>query len=54
MKVKEILDQRGVGITEILREQAGKEPLQDRFYCGYLAAVRDFLLVTLEDVKETE
>jgi hypothetical protein len=38
-----------------LQTEAGKDPLQDKEFVGYIKAVRDLLLVDVEDVvKETE
>jgi len=44
-------------LTEELQENAGKDPLQDRFRVGYITAVNDFLRVHFEEItiqEETE
>lgn len=40
-------------LTEVLQQEAGKEPLEDRFRVGYIAAIKDILQVTFEEI-ETE
>lgn len=47
-----MLEQRVAAITEILQDEAGKQPLQDRFHSGYIQAVKDILRVELDEVKE--
>lgn len=41
-------------MTEQLQNEAGTNPLQDREYVGYIKAVKDILLVSLDEFKETE
>ncbi len=43
------LIQRRDYLLETLEEQAGANPLQDRFNCGYIAAVKDFLNIEVEE-----
>jgi hypothetical protein len=31
--------------------EAGKDPLEDRFKVGYIAAIRDFILVDFEEIQ---
>jgi hypothetical protein len=37
-------------MLDYLEEQGGKDPLQDRFYNGYMAAVRDVQNINIEEV----
>ena len=47
------LTERKLFMQETLQENAGKDPLQDRFYCGYIAAVNDLLNIEVaEDSTE--
>ena len=39
------------GITEHQQAEAGKDSLQDRFHAGYIAAVRDMLNISVEDLE---
>jgi hypothetical protein len=39
-------------MTAELQGNAGIDPSRDRFLVGYIAAVKDLLLVELDDVKE--
>jgi hypothetical protein len=39
-------------LTEQLQVSAGIDPQMDRFNVGYISAVKDFLLVSLDDVGE--
>jgi hypothetical protein len=41
-------------ITEILQQEAGKDPLQDRFHTGYIAAINDLLNADLEEALEND
>ena len=47
------LDARGVVLTERLQHEAGKDQREDGFICGYIAAIKDFLQVDLEEIKES-
>jgi hypothetical protein len=47
-------DQRAVGLTDYLQTEVGKDNRTDILYAGYIAAVKDFLQVDFEEVKETE
>lgn len=38
-------------LTEELQNEAGKDPLQDRFRVGYIAAVNDVLRVHFEEIE---
>ena len=38
-------------LTEILQDEAGKDSLQDRFNAGYIAAVKDILNISVEDLE---
>lgn len=48
--------QRQVSLLERLEEEAGLEPLRDRYCVGYIAAVKDLLNMTVEeiDIQEAE
>lgn len=37
-------------LSEILQNEAGKDSLQDRFHAGYIAAVKDMLNISVEDL----
>ena len=37
-------------LTDILQNEAGKDNLQDRFHSGYIAAVKDMLNISVEDL----
>ena len=43
------LRQQEAPVVETLTVSAGVDPLQDRFHAGYIAALRDFYLIRLED-----
>lgn len=47
-------DRRAADFTEYLQKEAGKDARQDAFNSGYIAAVKDLLLITLDGTKETE
>lgn len=47
-----MLRQRLHDFTEVLQAEAGKEPLVDRYSCGYIAAIKDFLDVQLDEELE--
>jgi len=38
-------------LTEKLQSEAGKNPLEDRFTVGYITAVKDLLLVDIEEIQ---
>lgn len=48
------LQEQEATIVETLAVGAGLDPLQDRFYAGYIAALRDVYQVRLEDEEDTE
>jgi hypothetical protein len=37
-------------MTEILVEQAGKDPIQDRYITGYIAGLNDFLKTEYQEL----
>lgn len=39
-------------MKEVLSEQAGKDPLEDRFHAGYIAAFNDFIRMEYEGEPE--
>lgn len=39
-------------LTLVLQNEAGKDPLIDRFSCGYIAAVNDLLDAKLDEETE--
>lgn len=41
-------------MVEYLTTEVAKDPRNDLIYSGYIQAVKDLLLVSLDDVKETE
>jgi hypothetical protein len=43
-----------MGISEVLTERAGVDPLQDRYHCGYIAAFMDLLKAEPEFTEESE
>lgn len=43
--------QRLYTLSETLQAEAGKDNLQDRFHCGYIAAIKDFLNVDVDEVE---
>lgn len=43
------LDERGIARTELLQSNAGKDPVEDARYSGYILAIKDFLLVDFEE-----
>lgn len=47
-----LLSLRAQVVTEILQNEAGKNSGDDRWHCGYIAAVNDILRISLEDVEE--
>jgi len=47
-------DQRSAGLTDYLQTEVGKDTRTDVLYAGYIAAIRDFLQVDFEEMKETE
>lgn len=52
--VKVGFDDRAKGMLEYLATEVAKDPRTDLIYSGYIQAVKDFLLVSMDDVKETE
>jgi hypothetical protein len=48
------LQERSNAVKEVLADSAGIDSLQDRFHSGYIAAVKDILLVQFDDVGETQ
>lgn len=36
-------------ITEYLLAEAGKNPTEDRYYCGYIAGANDFIKTEFEE-----
>jgi len=51
-KVFEALQERESGLKDRLALSAGEDVLQDRYHVGYLAALRDFYLIDVEEVSE--
>ena len=51
-KVFEALQVREKELTEALVTSAGESSTDDRFKAGYIAALRDIYLITVEDVQE--
>jgi hypothetical protein len=47
------LDERGVTVTEQLQATAGINSRDDAFHAGYIAAIKDFLQINLEEIKES-
>lgn len=47
------LDERGMLLTEQLQETAGINSRDDAYKAGYIAAVKDFLQVSTEEIKES-
>lgn len=43
------LREQELNVMETLAVSAGTDPLQDRYHAGYIAALRDFYLIRLED-----
>lgn len=41
-------------MVDYLSTEVAKEPRTDLIYSGYIQAVKDLLLVSMDDVKETE
>jgi hypothetical protein len=51
----EILKEREEAmLARIVNGNAGLDPLQDRWEAGYIAAVRDLTLISVEDVGSPE
>jgi hypothetical protein len=48
-QVFEGLREQEATVAETLAVSAGVDPLQDRYHVGYIAALRDFYLIRLED-----
>ncbi len=46
------LNERATAITEYLQESAGLDSLSDRYKAGYLAAVRDVVHTSVEEISE--
>lgn len=46
------LQERADAVKEILADSAGLDSGQDRFHSGYIAAVKDILLVQFDDIGE--
>lgn len=46
-------DNRAQAMTEYLQTSVGIDTRQDVEYCGYIKAVKDMLLMTLDEIKET-
>lgn len=49
-----ILQDRIDGLQEELGVQAGVDPLQDRSKVGAIAALKDILAITIDDISEDE
>jgi hypothetical protein len=47
------LKEREDSVKETLAQTAGENSSMDRYYVGYIAALRDVYLVDSDDVKET-
>lgn len=47
-----VLQTRENDIKDQLAESAGIDNLQDRYFAGYLAAIRDVVKMSVEDVNE--
>jgi hypothetical protein len=45
----ELVARRAI-LIEYLAEQAGKDPLEDRYKVGYITAINDLVQVKVEDV----
>jgi len=45
-----IFQHRKKVLLEMLSERAGEDSLQDRYNCGYLAAINDILNIDVEEV----
>ena len=43
------LKERVESMTTILKDSAGLDPLQDRFYSGYIAAFNDLIHIDVEE-----
>lgn len=52
--VFEALQLREKELTESLVSSAGTDSLEDRYKAGYIAALRDVYLITVEDVQEAK
>jgi hypothetical protein len=46
-------DLRAKAMTEYLQMEVGKDTRRDIEYSGYIKAVMDLLLITLDDIKES-
>lgn len=46
----ESLKLRIEALTEVLQAEAGKDSLQDRYYAGYIAGLKDLLNISVEEV----
>lgn len=51
-RVFEALRQKEIIIMDKLAGSAGEHPPTDRYLVGYIAAVRDFYLIDVEDAKD--
>ena len=49
--IMDLYKQRLYTLSETLQAEAGKDSLQDRFHCGYIAAIKDFLNVDVDEVE---
>lgn len=45
-------DRRAAAMSEYLQEEVGKDPRTDVQYSGYIKAVKDLLLIDLDEIKE--
>lgn len=48
------MDLRGKELTEQLQDNAGLDSLQDRYYSGYIACIKDLLQVKLEEIQDND
>jgi hypothetical protein len=50
--VMDQLTNRVAFLKETLSEQAGKDPLTDRFHAGYIAGLKELLLIEYEEEEQ--
>jgi hypothetical protein len=53
-KVFSGLREQEINMMEVLGTSAGLDSVEDRYKAGYIAAIRDFYLIRLEDTEETQ
>ncbi len=53
-EVMKLLERRCYDIAKTLTMSAGKDPLQDRFYCGMVTAFEQMLAIDFEETQPSD